>query len=133
MSDKFDDLYKAWLDDLGNLSGKWSGDFQSAVEGYVDSVMRDAFDPQKFMEFLRKSGVDFTGISGGAKGQGQPAADPYRILGLDRSATDDEVKKRYRELARKLHPDTSGTEGTSMFFQMVQVAFEMIRRERRWK
>lgn len=31
--------------------------------------------------------------------------DPYQILGISPSASDDEVKKAYRELARKYHPD----------------------------
>lgn len=31
--------------------------------------------------------------------------DPYTVLGIDASASDDEVKKAYRELARKYHPD----------------------------
>lgn len=32
-------------------------------------------------------------------------SDPYKILGIDSTATDEEVKKAYRELARKYHPD----------------------------
>ena len=31
--------------------------------------------------------------------------DPYAVLGIDRNASDEEVKNAYRELARKYHPD----------------------------
>lgn len=31
--------------------------------------------------------------------------DPYQILGVDRNADDDEIKKAYHDLARKYHPD----------------------------
>ena len=33
-------------------------------------------------------------------------SDPYKVLGIPPSASDDEVKAAYRELARKYHPDT---------------------------
>lgn len=32
--------------------------------------------------------------------------DPYSVLGVRRDATDDEIKKAYRDLARKYHPDS---------------------------
>jgi len=63
----------------------------------------------------------------------QPGVDPYRILGLERSASEDEVKKRYRELVHVLHPDKSGTPGTALFFQMVTAAYERIKIEKGWQ
>ena len=34
--------------------------------------------------------------------------DPYRVLGVDRGATEDEVKSAYRKLAKEYHPDRNG-------------------------
>lgn len=55
---------------------------------------------------------------------------PYKIMELEPTATNDEVKERYRELVKILHPDKSGSNSTNTLFQMVQVSYTMICQER---
>lgn len=69
------------------------------------------------------------GKMSGMLGQ-QPGLDPYRILGLERSATDEEVKVRYHQLLHKLHPDTAGVKGTEFLLQIVMRAYTLIKQER---
>lgn len=65
------------------------------------------------------------------------ADNAYKILEIERSATDDEVKKAYREMAKKYHPDRVNTEdeaikkGAEEKFKQVQRAYEEIQQERR--
>ena len=69
----------------------------------------------------------------GNRARPQFKADPYMVLGLEKTATDDQVKKRYREMARYFHPDTAAVHGTGFFFLQVQAAYEAIGRERGWR
>ena len=48
---------------------------------------------------------NYSGYSGRSSASGAYDKDPYRVLGIDSSATDDEVKKAYRKMAMKYHPD----------------------------
>jgi hypothetical protein len=113
---------------LARICRRWMKVFQEEVRGWTDSALRGALDPAKLMDLMRQMGVDFSQLTGMA-GQ-QPVFDPYQILGLDKSASDDELKKRYRELVNKLHPDKSGTPGTGFLLQIVLAAYEMIKRQR---
>ena len=53
--------------------------------------------------------------------------DYYKILGVARGAGDEEIKKAYRKLARKFHPDVSKEPNAKEKFQEVSEAYETLR------
>ncbi|MHB1046280.1 MAG: DnaJ C-terminal domain-containing protein [Thermoanaerobaculia bacterium] len=54
--------------------------------------------------------------------------DPYEVLGVPRTAGDAEVKKAYRRLARKFHPDVNlGDATASKRFQEIAAAYEILK------
>lgn len=54
------------------------------------------------------------------------ARDYYGILGVDKGATDSEIKKAYRRLARKYHPDVNDTEEAAEKFREISLANEVL-------
>ncbi len=52
--------------------------------------------------------------------------DYYKILEIPRSASQNEIKKRYRELAKKLHPDKSKGEKTDETMAEINKAYEIL-------
>ncbi|MBF0371842.1 MAG: J domain-containing protein [Alphaproteobacteria bacterium] len=53
--------------------------------------------------------------------------DPYKILGVARNASADEIKKAYRKLARKLHPDLNpGDQASESRFKDVASAYDLL-------
>ena len=126
MSNVEDDIVKR-LRDMERILGE----MQDSVLGWMDDLLRDAFNPESFLRYVASLGID---ISQGPNTISHSGGfDPYQLLCLDKTATDDEVKKRYRNLMRVLHPDTANSEGTNSLCQIVNKAYEQITRERRWK
>jgi len=60
----------------------------------------------------------------------------YKILEIDKSATNDEIKKAYRKMAKKYHPDKvihlgkEHQKGAEEKFRQVQAAYEQLQKER---
>ena len=52
--------------------------------------------------------------------------DPYKILGVSPDASDEEVKKAYRQLAKKYHPDVNKEAGAEERFKKIQNAYDTI-------
>ena len=50
----------------------------------------------------------------------------YEILGVSRDATQEEIKKSYRKLAKKYHPDISKESDAEEKMQAVNVAYDTL-------
>ncbi|KAL8654700.1 MAG: hypothetical protein Q9210_001346 [Variospora velana] len=77
------------------------------------------------------------GSHGSSRAQSKPTKQCYyELLGIDKQASDDEIKKAYRKKALELHPDRNygNVEETTELFAAVQSAYEVLSdpQERAW-
>ncbi len=63
--------------------------------------------------------------------------DPYSVLGISQNASDEEIKKAYRNLSRKYHPDANinnpNKDHAEAMFKEVQQAYQQIMQEREYQ
>ena len=64
--------------------------------------------------------------------------DPYTVLGVSRNATEEEIKKAYKTLSRKYHPDANinnpNKDQAEEMFKEIQQAYQQIMKERKlWR
>ncbi len=50
--------------------------------------------------------------------------DPYKVLGIEENASPEEIKKAYRKLALKYHPDKDPN--TEEIFKLIQASYEIL-------
>src|SRR4051812_50174392 len=54
------------------------------------------------------------------------AADHYKTLGVDKKASQEDIKKAYRKLARQYHPDTNSEPGAEERFKAISEAYDVV-------
>lgn len=88
----------AFLLNLAYVDGKFSDTERVTINDIGVGLGLDGSTLDNiFLAFEREFSVKFA--------NSQPKKDPYEVLNLSKSATFDEVKKRYRELVKQNHPD----------------------------
>ena len=117
--------------ELAQLQKAVVNNLAEEMQDWMQKLLSGAFTPASLLYFAESLGINLSGVPGMTVQQ--DGFDPYRVLGLERTDKDEVVKKRYRELLMRLHPDTAGVEGTSFLLQVVLAAYKQISKERGWR
>ena len=89
------------------------------------SAQYGSYRAQKILEYQERSFA-----RGGRKnGGGEP--DFYELLGVDRSASQNDLKKAYFQMAKKYHPDVNKSSEAKEKFAQINNAYETLSDERK--
>lgn len=106
----------------------------AAADGFVSSAEINVIH-----SISRTMGVgesDYLSIKAMFVREVNPSENAYKILGISPTATNEEVKKAYREMAKKNHPDLVSNLGEEVHqaaekkFQEINEAYELIKKQR---
>jgi DnaJ-class molecular chaperone len=106
--------------DLDNRIQRVIGELQSILQDYLSLVSKRLADPREILRIIQGLNISQSSASG---------FDPYAVLGVDRKASDDEIKRSYLDLMARLHPDKTGR-NTSVLAAIVNLAYQQIQKER---
>ncbi len=119
------------MEERFNRIKRMQQDLAYELQVFMAELFASAADPATILNFAQRLGMDIS-AAGRPVPPSQTSHDPYRILGCDRAMPQEQVRRRYLDLLRKLHPDTAGIKGTEYLTQMVTEAFKKISTEKRW-
>ena len=106
----------------------------AAADGFVSNPESDVI--HSISMYMGVGEPDYRSIKAMFVREVNPSENAYKILGVDPSATDEEVKKAYREMAKKNHPDLVSNLGDEVRksaekkFQEINGAYETIKKQR---
>ena len=116
-----------WLDDLVILGLLWR--YLYAQKKKRAPFQRYDRNGHNFHDYgYRKNGTEENGSRTDTNTRKSSSKlDSYKILGIEKSASEEEIKQAYRQLANKYHPDKVGHLGDE-FKELAEIRFKEIQR-----
>ena len=106
----------------------------AAADGFVSASEADVI--HSISMYMGVGEDDYQSIKAMFMREVNPSENAYKILGVDPSASDEEIKKAYREMAKKNHPDLVSNLGKEVHqaaekkFQEINEAYETVKKQR---
>ena len=125
------DGYEAYARQLAGLFGERADILEDVVDGLFHIAVADGAVHERELAYLQNVaaifGFDEADFERIAARHVRPAGeDPYTVLGIERSASDEEIRRVYRRLVAEHHPDRAMARGLPEEF--VKIATEKLAR-----